>query len=163
MAAGNGFQVVIPYAFNASVVVVILFVLLRKPTKKFVFQRHERMKDLFESAKKAKLEAEQALSSAQLNLEQFKKNEQQLFSKEVEKIDREIQELKTKNEDEIKRLKVEADRLVKNELESAGSRVVERFVKMITDATSSKLESKLQKDDHVAIINDARSNIEAGV
>ncbi|RYZ97742.1 MAG: hypothetical protein EOP11_21615, partial [Proteobacteria bacterium] len=41
---------VIPYAVNFSVVVVILAVVLKKPARKFIYQRHERMKDAFESA-----------------------------------------------------------------------------------------------------------------
>lgn len=162
MAAAN-IQEVVPYAVNFGIVVVILATVLRKPTRKFIYQRHERMKDAFESASIAHNKATARAEAARLAVSAAAKEEESLVARERQFAEQEKQEILNKAQAEAKRVHDDAERLASAEQDDASGRVKEEFLKLVVSQTEDSLRRNLKKDDHTAILKRAQSSIEVGV
>lgn len=162
MAAKN-IQDVVPYAVNFSVVVVFLAVMLRKPLRKFVYQRHERMKDSFEAAAMAHQKASSRASQARRALEGAVAEEDSILSRERQFAEQEKKEIQQKTDHESSRLLAEAERMAANEQDEALGSVKEKFLDMVVRETEDALRKGLKKDDHSAILKRAQNSIEVGV
>ncbi len=161
--AASGLRDVIPYAVNFSVVVVTLAVLTRKPLKKFLYQRHERMKDAVEGAAIAHEKANTRIQAAKKKLESSASEEQQILQKEKQSLEQEKREILEAAKAEASRLANETDRLATFEQEEASEKVKEEFLQLVVRETENSLKSGLKKDDHHAILKRAQNSIEVGV
>jgi len=154
---------VVPYAANFSVVVVMLAVILRKPLRKFVYQRHERMKDSVESATIAHDRALARINLAKSAMRDLPSEERSLLERERSHAEAEKAELIQKTKQEVSRLAGEADRLAQAEQEAANEQVKEQFLQMVVEQAEEKLKGGLKRDDHSAILKRAQNSIEVGV
>jgi len=156
-------QEVVPYAANFGVVVVILTAVLRKPTRKFIYQRHERMKDAVESAAVAHRKAEDRVNAARKAMEGLKQEESALLQREAAHAEAEKAEILEKAKLEAQRLLQEAERLAQVEQEDASDRVKGQFLELVVREAEESLRRGLKKDDHSAILRNAQKSIEVGV
>ena len=156
-------QEVVPYAANFGAVVVILAVIARKPLRKFVYQRHERMKDAVESAAIAHKRAEERVRAARGAVQGFKQEEAALLEQERRHAEAERAEILQKNKIEVERLGREADRLAQVEQEEASEKVKGQFLDLVVREAEESLRRGLKKDDHSAILKNAQKSIEVGV
>jgi len=156
-------QEVAPYAVNFSIVVVFLAVILRKPARKFLYQRHERMKDAVESAAIAHQKAAQRVDAAKLAMSQARSEEAALLEKERQHALLEKKEILEKAKIEAERVIQEAERLAQVEQEEASDRVKDQFLQRVVEGAEESLVRGLKRDDHSAILKRAQSSIEVGV
>lgn len=161
--AVKSIQDVAPYAANFSIVVVMLAVMLRKPLRKFLYQRHERMKDAVESAAIAHAKALSRAGAAKLAVEKVGAEEAALLGRERAQAEVEKKEILVKADLEAKRVIEEAGRLAQVEQEEASDRVKDNFLGLIVAEAESRLKQGLKKDDHSAILKRAQNSIEVGV
>jgi F0F1-type ATP synthase membrane subunit b/b' len=154
---------VIPYAVNFGAVVVILGAVLRKPMRKFVYQRHERMKDAIESATIAFRKAEDRAKAARKAAEGLAAEMAALAERERRNAEAERAEIIEKGRQEAMRLAKESDRLAQVEQEEASDRVKGAFMTEIVSAAEESLRRSLKRDDHSAILKNAQKSIEVGV
>ncbi len=161
--AAQGMQGVIPYAVNFSVVVAFLAVVLRKPLKKYIYQRHEHMKDAVESATLAYRKAGDRHASAKSALERIAEEERGYLAKERLQNEREKKEILEKAKAEAQRLLREADRLSGVEQDEASERVKQQFLDLVVKETEESLRKGLKQADHSAIFKRAQTSIEVGV
>lgn len=162
MAAKN-LQEVVPYAVNFSVVVVFLAVVLRKPLRKFVYQRHERMKDAFESAAMAHKKAATRAEAARRAQAELPAEQDLILKRERDFAELERKEILQKGEAEAARVVAEAERLASSEQDEAAGAVKDKFLAMIVKDAEEGLRRGLKKDDHSAILKRAQNSIEVGV
>lgn len=156
-------QEVAPYAVNFSIVVVFLAVILRKPARKFLYQRHERMKDAVESAAIAHQKAAQRVDAAKLAMSQARSEEAALLEKERQHALLEKKEILERAKIEAERVIQEAERLAQVEQEEASDRVKDEFLQRVVKGAEESLVRGLKRDDHSAILKRAQSSIEVGV
>jgi F0F1-type ATP synthase membrane subunit b/b' len=154
---------VIPYAVNFGAVVVILGAVLRKPTRKFIYQRHERMKDAIESAAIAHRKADDRARAARKAVEGLAAETSSLAERERRSAEAERAEIAEKAEREAERLAKESDRLAQAEQEESSERVKEEFLAEVVSAAEESLRRGLKRDDHSAILKNAQKSIEVGV
>jgi F0F1-type ATP synthase membrane subunit b/b' len=154
---------VVPYAANFSIVVVMLALMLRKPARRFLYQRHERMKDAFEAAEIAHKKAASRVGTAKKAMEQAEAESREILAREKQHAEVEKNEILEKAAQESKQVLEEADRLVQVEQEEASDRVKEEFLQLVVGQAESSLKNSLKKDDHSAILKRAQNSIEVGV
>lgn len=157
------FRELIPYFVNFSIVVALLFVMGRKPLRKFVYQRHERMRDAFEAAAIAHKKAAARADSAARALKGLSAEEGALLRAESESLEREKREILDKAQAEAARVLKEAERLAAVEQDEASDRVKGQFLSLVIRETEDTLKRSLKKDDHSAILKRAQNSIEVGV
>ncbi len=157
------FEPLIPYAINFSIVIVLCVIMFRKPLQKFVYQRHERMRDAVESAAIAHQKASARAEAAKRSLAGISAEERTILSKEAAGADLEKKEILAKAQAEAQRVGREAERLANVEQEEATDRVKGAFLDLVVHATENSLRSGLKKDDHSAILKRAQNSIEVGV
>jgi F0F1-type ATP synthase membrane subunit b/b' len=156
-------QEVVPYAVNFGVVVVILAAVIRKPARKFIYQRHERMKDAVESAAIAHRKAEDRVIAARQAMERVGREEAALLQREAAYSESERAGIVEKSKQEAQRLALEADRLALAEQEDASDRVRGQFLDLVVREAEESLRRGLKKDDHSALLKNAQKSIEVGV
>ncbi len=161
--ASQNFQQVIPYAVNFSVVVGLLFVLVKKPLRKYLYQRHERMKDAFESAGIAFKKAEVRNMEAKKSIAALASEENILLAREKQFAEQESAVILSKAKEEAQRIAQEVERLSQVEQEESSERVKNQFVDLVIRETEESLKRGLKKDDHSAIVKRAQNSIEVGV
>lgn len=154
------FQEVFPYFVNFSITIVILVFMLRQPLRRYVYQRHERMKDAVESAARAHEKAIRRSEAAKGALHAAGAEEQKLTASERAQAENEKAEIIQKSRAEAERLGKEADRLAAAEREEAFEKVKTEFLNSVIQGTEQKLKQGLKKDDHIAIIKRAQNSIE---
>jgi F-type H+-transporting ATPase subunit b len=160
---GVGIGSLLPYVVNSAVTVLILYAILRKPFRKFMYQRHEHMKDAVEAAQIAHNKAVARIAAAKQAIGRAAVEEKELLEKEKRQAEQERQEILLKAEQESRRVLAEADRLAQVEAEEASERVKEQFLDMVLRETEDSLRKGLKKDDHSAILKRAQNSIEVGV
>jgi len=157
------FRELVPYFVNFTIVAILIYFMGRKPLRKFVYQRHERMRDAFEAAaiahKKAALRAE----GAALSLRGLPGEERVLLEREAASSEQEKKEILEKAQSESARILREAEHLASVEQEEASDRVKGQFLDMVIRETEDTLKRSLKKDDHSAILRRAQNSIEVGV
>jgi F0F1-type ATP synthase membrane subunit b/b' len=136
----NEFSPLIPYFINFAIVIALLVWMLRAPFRKYVYQRHERMRDAVEAAAIAHRKASDAAT-----------------------VDQEKKDILDKAQAEALRVGRETERLAGAELEAAGDRVKGQFLDLVVREAEETLKRSLKKEDHSAIIQRAHNSIQVGV
>jgi len=157
------FRELVPYFVNFSIVLVLCFVMGKKPLRKFVYQRHERMRDAIEAAASAHRKAVAHAEGARRMVSGLPAEEGSLLAREAAGAAREKEEIVEKGRLEAQRVLKEADRLAAVEQEEASERVKGQFLDLVISETESTLKRSLKKDDHSAILKRAQNSIEVGV
>jgi F0F1-type ATP synthase membrane subunit b/b' len=153
----------LPYIVNFSIVVVAVFFFAAKPLRKHLYQRHERMRDAFQSAAIAHQKASERISAAKDSLAKLGADEKSLLQKEAESAKLECKEILDKASAEAKRVLAEADRLASVEQDESAERVKGQFLELVVREAEENLKRGLKKDDHSAILKRAQDSIEVGV
>lgn len=161
--AEQNLSVVIPYAINFSLVVVILYFAARKPLRKYVYQRHERMSDAFNVAASQFKKAQDRHQAAKSSVNNLGKKESEYFSSGRSAAEAEKKEIIEKAHAEAKRLLLEADRMMAAETDDNTQKIKKEFLEMIVAQTESGLKKDLKSSDHSAIYKRAQNSIEVGV
>lgn len=161
--AAQGAQVVIPYAVNFSIVIVILAVATKKPLRKYLYQRHERMKDAFEAAKIAFAKSEARHSAAKQAVDSLSAETSSIEAREKQFADQERASILSKAKEESQRIAAEVERLAQVEQEESSERVKNQFLDLVIRDTEEALKKGLKKDDHSAIVKRAQNSIEVGI
>lgn len=156
------FREVFPYFVNFTITIILLVFMTRKSLRRYVYQRHERMKDAVESAAIAHQKALARIEAAKKSVAGADSEEQKMSSSERVQAEQEKVEILQKSRAEADRLLAEADRLAASEREEAFDRVKEQFLDAVVQGTEQKLKQNLKKDDHSAIIKRAQNSIEVG-
>ena len=157
------FAPLLPYAFNFTIVVVALYFMMRKPAKKFVYQRHEKMRDAVESAAAAHRKAQERSSAAKKALAAVESEERAISQREKAGAQQESKEIQDKAQADATRIAREAERLAGVEQEEATDRVKGQFLNLVVRETELSLKRGLNKEDHSAIVKRAKNSIEVGV
>jgi|GEM_PF-5116523 len=157
------FRELVPYFVNFTIVVVICFMAGKKPLRKFVYQRHERMRDAIEAAAIAHRKAATRAEEARRMVVGLPGEEGALLAREAAGAELEKKEILEKGQVEAARVLKEADRLASVEQEEASERVKGQFLDLVIAETESTLKRSLKKDDHSAILKRAQNSIEVGV
>ena len=158
--AAQGVREVIPYAINFSLVVVLLAVVARKPVKKFLYQRHERMKDFLEDSARVHARASKRNQEATHKLAQLSAETQTMIAREISAAKAEAAEMLVKAKEEAERVAKEAQRLADAEASDSQEQVKSIFVDLVISQAEGSLKAGLKKDDHSAIIKRAQNSIE---
>ncbi len=161
--AASGLHGMLPYAVNFSIVVTLVVVGARKPLKKFVFQRHGRIKDFVEDSARAHKRAVERAESAKRALSQLDVESRRIKDAELDSAKREAAEILSKAEDEAARVRKEAEMIMAAESTDQDEKVKEEFLNRVIARAESKLQGGLRSDDHAQIVRRARSSIEVGV
>jgi F0F1-type ATP synthase membrane subunit b/b' len=154
---------VVPYAVNFSAVVAILAVILRNPLKKFLYQRHEHMKDAVDAAASVHRKALQRFNAAKGASAGLSQEVSSIATAEKKSAQAEAAEIAQRAQAETLRLNQEADRLAQVEADDASYKVRANFLNQVVAQTEDSLRRGLKKDDHSAILKRAQSSIEVGV
>jgi F-type H+-transporting ATPase subunit b len=157
------FREIIPYAVNFSIVIVLLFVMLRKPLRKHMYQRHERMRDAFESAAVAHKKAAARAEGAARKVAGLMQEEQGLLRREAALAEQEKKEILEKAQAEGQRILKETERLASVEQDEASERIKGQFLDLVIREAEDNLKRSLKRDDHSAILKRAQNSIEVGV
>lgn len=157
------FKPLIPYFVNFAIVMAMVFAIARKPLRKFVYQRHERMRDAFEAAAIAHRKAAARAEAAKGALGSLASEERNILQRESSSAEAEKKEILEKAQAEAQRLLREADRMAGVEQDDASERVKGEFLNLVIAETESTLKRSLKKDDHSAILKRAQNSIEVGV
>jgi F0F1-type ATP synthase membrane subunit b/b' len=156
------FKEVFPYFVNFSITIALLVFMTRKSLRRYVYQRHERMKDAVESAAIAHQKALARIEAAKKAIAGADTEEQRLSAAERAMVEQEKNEILQKSRAEATRQAQESDRLASAEREEAFEKVKAQFLAAVVQGTEQKLKANLKKDDHSAIIKRAQNSIEVG-
>jgi F-type H+-transporting ATPase subunit b len=157
------FEPLIPYFINFAIVIALCVFMGRKPLRKFVYQRHERMRDAVESAAVAHQKASARAEAAKRALAAATQEEKSILQKEASSTELEKKEILDKAAAEAQRVSREAERLAGVEHEEASEKVKGAFLDLVVRETEESLKRGLKKDDHSAILKRAQNSIEVGV
>ena len=153
----------LPYAVNSAIVLVILVLVCRKPLRKYLYQRHEHMKDAFESATIAHAKAQSRAEEARKMVAGLGQEQSALSKSEKESAEGEKKEILSKAQAEAARVASEAERLAGFEAEDASEKVKAQFLNLVIAQTEDSLRKNLKKEDHSAILKRVQASIEVGV
>jgi F-type H+-transporting ATPase subunit b len=154
------FHVVIPYFVNFAITIGLLVMMVRKPLRRYVYQRHSHMKDSVEAAARAHEQALARNGAAKAALSAAGAEEQSLAATERKQAEQEKGEILEKARQEAERLAREAERMAANEQDEALEKVKAQFLNSVVQGAEQKLKQGLKKDDHLAIIKRAQNSIE---
>lgn len=157
------FRELVPYFINFSIVIGLIVYMGRKPLRKHVYQRHERMRDAFEAAAIAHKKAATRASAAEGALRGLAAEEGALLNSELRAAELEKKEIIEKGQVEAQRILKEADRLANVEQDEATERVKGQYLELVIADAEATLKRSLKKDDHSAILKRAQNSIEVGV
>ncbi len=157
------FKPLVPYFVNFAIVVAMIFAMARKPLRKFIYQRHERMRDAFEAAAIAHRKAAARADEARRALASLAGEEGGILQRESASAEVERKEILEKAQAEVQRVLKEAERLASVEQDEASERVKGQFLELVIRETEDTLRRSLKKDDHSAILKRAQNSIEVGV
>ncbi len=157
------FAPLIPYFINFTIVVILCVAMGRKPLRKFVYQRHERMRDAVESAAIAHRKASARADAAKKKLAAVAQEERSILSKEAAGAEAEKKDILDKAHAEANRVAREADRLAGVEQEEAMERVKGQFLNLVVREAEVGLKRDLNREGHSAIVKRAKNSIEVGV
>ena len=160
---GAEIRALLPYFINFALVVLALYFMLRKPLRKFIYQRHERMRDALESAAIAHKKAVERAQIARKAMAAIAEEEKSLLQNEAGAAEDEKREILAKAQAEALRVAREADRLAHVEQDDASERVKSQFLDLVVRETENRLRDGLKRDDHNAILKRAKNSIEVGV
>jgi F0F1-type ATP synthase membrane subunit b/b' len=160
--AVKNIQEVVPYAVNFSIVVVFLSVVLRKPLRKYVYQRHERIRDSIESATIAFNRAKERADRASAALRGLAGEVQGIKESERQAALREKQQIEAAAQTESARWALEGQRMAEADAQEAGQKIKEQFLRLVVAQAEAKISGGLDKGRHEEILKGARASIEAG-
>lgn len=158
----SGLREVVPYAVNFSIAFALLFVIGRKPLRRFVYQRHERLKDFIENSTQVFQQAQARHEAAVARLKNIDGEEQEIIAAEVAGARCDAEEMVAKGRAEAERMRVEASRLMAVEAGEIAGRVKAEFLDKVLEAAGLRLKEGLGGDDHKEILRQAQSRIEVG-
>jgi F0F1-type ATP synthase membrane subunit b/b' len=159
----NEFSPLIPYFINFAIVIALLVWMLRAPFRKYVYQRHERMRDAVESAAVAHRKASDRAEAAKRALATVSAEEKRILAQDAATVDQEKKDILDKAQAEALRVGRETERLAGAEQEAAGDRVKGQFLDLVVREAEESLKRGLKKEDHSAIIKRAHDSIGVGV
>ncbi len=157
------FQPLIPYFINFGIVLALVVFMARKPLRKYVYQRHERMRDSFEAAAIAHKKAADRAEGARRSVAELANEERVLLQRESASAEQEKREILEKAQAEVQRVTRDAERLAGVEQDEAADRVKGQFLDLVVRETEESLKRGLRRDDHSAILKRAQNSIEVGV
>lgn len=160
---GAEFQPLLPYFVNFAIVLALVVFMARKPLRKYVYQRHERMQDAFEAAAIAHKRAAERADVARRSLAALANEERALLQRESASAEQEKREIMEKAQAEALRVAKDAERLAGVEQDEAADRVKNQFLDLVVRETEESLKRGLKRDDHSAILKRAQNSIEVGV
>jgi F-type H+-transporting ATPase subunit b len=159
--AASGLSDLVPYAINFSIVASAAVYFGREPVRKFVYQRHERMKDLIESASRAKKVAEKRYLEVQNKLQTITDESRKILSEAEQDAKTEASLLLSRADQEVGRLNTDTDRILRNEEESRANKLRNNMINLAIASAEQSLRKNLKKEDHSAIISRAKSRLDS--
>ena len=157
------FESLVPYFINFVIVLAMLAMIIKKPLRRYIYQRHERIRDVVEGAQIAHSRAKEKHEAAQKVLANVDEDAAAIFQSEASAVEAEKSEIISKARAEALRLAREAERLSGAEADDALARVKREFLELVVREAEGRLKSGLKRDDHSAILKRAKNSIEVGV
>lgn len=155
------FSGLIPYAVNFSIVIGAALFYGRAPIKKFVYQRHERQRDLIDSAAAAKKNAEKRFLEIQENLRSLGDESRRLLAEAEADAKAEAQTIEKRADADVARVKKDVERILAGEVEQREAGMRKLVVDLAADKATKMLRGQMKKEDHSAILRVAKRSIEA--
>lgn len=152
----------IPYFVNFAIIVIGLGFAISKPFSRFVYQRHEHIRDLVESAKKEKLLIEAKMKELESGLTHLRATSEKMLNDERAAATAEALQIADKSRQEAARIEADADRIIENELREGELKVKAIFVNQVIADAESKLQKDLKREDHAHLVKRASGTIEVG-
>lgn len=159
--AAEGLSGLVPYAVNFSIVAGAYFYFGRKHLHKYLYQRHERQKDLVESAVKAKRLAESRFLEIQEKLKTLNEQVKAIDTELEQEALREVQQIRERTVQDTARIKTDSERIIRNEEEQLAQKLRAEVISLAVAKAETSLQSVMKTEDHRAIIKTARKRIEA--
>ena len=159
--AGSEISSIIPYAVNFSIVVAIGVYYGCNPLRKFIYQRHERQKDLLEFAAKEKEESKKRIEKMQALLSKLPEEKKRIFEETRRLNELEIKSILDKPEKEKNRLNKDIEEAIRNEKLQTRKALRNQFVDKIVKTTESKIKLGMKEVDHRALVSMAIQNTES--
>lgn len=159
--AAEGLSGLVPYAINFSLVFGAIGYFGRAPLRKFVYQRHERQRDLVDAAAAAKKNAEKRFIEVQDNLKRLTEDGRKILQEAEQEAKAEALQILKRADAEVARLEKDAERIIANEEEQQANALRGHMLEMALASAETKLRSGMKKEDHSAIIRVAKRKLEA--
>ncbi len=159
--AASGLSGLIPYAINFSIVAGSFIYFGRKPLAKFVFQRHQRLKDQVESAEVAKKEATKRFEEVMKSLENSEKEIELLLAETEKDAKSEALEILTRAESDAEKLKSDAERILEHEKTAQLSAMKQKLIVSAVGKAKDTLQKGMNDEVHTKMLNVAKSQLEA--
>jgi F0F1-type ATP synthase membrane subunit b/b' len=153
---------VLPYIVNFSIVVVLLFVVGHKPFQKFVFQRHERLKDFVEDSRKVFGTAQSRNTAISSKVSSLDREEREILDAELISARKDAEEVVAKGDAEAERILKDATKMAAAEAAEIEARVKAQFLDQVLNSVEGRLKEDLNRDDHKKIVQRAQSSIGVG-
>lgn len=159
--AATGLAGIIPYAINFSIVAGSAIYFGRKPLAKFVFQRHERIKDLVESAANAQKEAKKRFEEIMKSIEGSSKEVEILLSESEEDAKAEAKAIVEKAEADAAKVKADAEKIVEYERNGQLEILKQKVIYQALQQAENSLRKDMNDDVHTKMLKAAKTQIEA--
>lgn len=159
--AATGIEGLLPYAINFSIVAGSALYFGRKPLAKFVYQRHERMKDLLESAAAAQEEAKKRFEAVMKSIENSD-NEVSAILKETEADARaEAAAIEAKAQADADKVLSDAEKIVEHERHGQMNELKQKVIFKALTQAEVNLRKGINEDVHTQMLKAAKTQIEA--
>ena len=161
--AKSGLSQLIPYVVNFSAVVGILGYVGRKPLQKFLYQRHEHLKDLMESAARAYHSAKERFEKTSGKLSHFDREAKEILQRAEHAGVEQAEEIMKNATADVERVAKDAERILANEINEHQKTIRNRVINEAIEKTKEILKKDLKSEDHSRILKSVRSSLEAEV
>ncbi len=145
----------IPFGINFTITVTALFFILRKPLRKFVYQRHEKIKDLVHFANKSEKEAQDRLEQAEKLLSTMSEEEKRITAQEIDKAQRRAKSLLEKNEESVRRMEADAQRIIENEARQLEEALFLSLLNRAEGSAKEKISSTVKEKEQKELLKKA--------
>lgn len=152
---------VLPYIVNFSILVVGVVFFTRKPFQRFVYQRHERIKDSAESAARDRSAVEARVKKVEAAVAAFSQDAERIRTQERLGATQDVNEIAEKARQELASIQSGGQRIIENESRERQLQVRGAYVDLILRETEEKLKKGLKREDHSGLVKSAGGKIEA--
>lgn len=145
---------------NFSLLVIILFVALRKPIKNFFSRRKEEIKGRLESLNREKATAEKRYLELEEKLKEFEKKKQEIIEQFKSEGLAEKEKIIAEGRERVAQILEQADRTVQLEFLSARDRLRKEIVEAAAEKAQEILISQIKESDQDQLVDEFIKRVE---
>jgi F-type H+-transporting ATPase subunit b len=154
-------QNLIWWTANFLALLIILFLLLRKPLVNFLQNRKETIQREYEELLRKKREAEAQYLELQAKLKNMEDEAKQILQNYIEQGQKEKERIIKEAEEQAKRIMEQADLYIKHELEKAKENLRKELAQEVIKLAEERLLRGLTIEDHKRIFQDVMESLKS--